>query len=295
MKKATLTVLFFAAVLPLQAMAGQGSPVPDGVIATQRAALEKNTNGKGFGPQAPRDIELFSGGNSIFFDTTLAAKNMTLCNIHFHENAEHKRGEFAEYVGNGDGQGYGGGYQYSGALTAAKRTKSVEDACPGDHGSLQPGATIEVHYVYSSAQVNPGPTLGACLSNATSNPQLRVEAQVYVLVNDVKARDFIRLTEFGRATDQNKTQAFNIPTDTGTPVQYRGSTTGPSYNEEGSPMQVSWSVRPRVAKVSIKSVGQWWKGNVFEENHAHGVRNLVTNPKLLSEINKLLILLERPV
>jgi hypothetical protein len=67
MKKATLTVLFFAAVLPLQAMAGQGSPVPDGVIATQRAASEKNTNGKGFGPQAPRDIELFSRGKFNLF------------------------------------------------------------------------------------------------------------------------------------------------------------------------------------------------------------------------------------
>ena len=63
---------------------------------------------------------------------------MTLCNIHFHENAKHKGGEFAEYVGNGDGHGYGGGYQYSGALTAAERTKSLEGACPSDHGSLQP-------------------------------------------------------------------------------------------------------------------------------------------------------------
>ena len=31
------------------------------------------------------------------------------------------------------------------------------------HGSLYPGDTIEVHYVHSTAQVKPGPTLGACL------------------------------------------------------------------------------------------------------------------------------------
>ena len=31
--------------------------VADKVIAEQRAMLEKNTDGKGFGPQAPRDID----------------------------------------------------------------------------------------------------------------------------------------------------------------------------------------------------------------------------------------------
>jgi len=79
-------------------------------------------------------------------------------------------------------------------------------------------------------------------------------------------------------------QALNIPGATGTPVQYAGSTTGPGYNEKGSPFQVTWSVRPRVAKVNIETVGEWCKGNVFNEDHAHGVRNLVTNPDLLSRI-----------
>ena len=76
----------------------------------------------------------------------------------------------------------------------------------------------------------------------------------------------------------------NIPNNTGSAVQYSGSTTGPSYNEKGSPFQVSWSVRPKVAKVNIDTVGQWCKGNTFKEDHAHGVRNLVRNPKLLSTI-----------
>jgi len=78
-------------------------------------------------------------------------------------------------------------------------------------------------------------------------------------------------------------QAVNIPSNTGTPVQYAGSTTGPSYNEIGSPFQVSWSVRPQVMKVSINSVGTWLKNNVFDEHYAHGVRNLVNNPDLLSD------------
>jgi hypothetical protein len=49
-------------------------------------------------------------------------------------------------------------------------------------------------------------------------------------------------------------------------------------------MQVSWNVRPKCAKVDISSLSQWCKGNIFEENHAHGVRQLVTDPKLLSII-----------
>ena len=66
---------------------------------------------------------------------------------------------------------------------------------------------------------------------------------------------------------------------------YAGSTTGPGYNEKGSPFQVTWSVRPNVVKLSIISVAAWLEENPFDEEHAHGVRNLVTNPDLLSQIN----------
>lgn len=71
----------------------------------------------------------------------------------------------------------------------------------------------------------------------------------------------------------------------GTPVQYSGSTTGPSYNEAGSPFQVTWSVHPEVARVNIHSVGTWLADNVFDQDHAHGVRNLVENQDLLSPIS----------
>jgi hypothetical protein len=77
---------------------------------------------------------------------------------------------------------------------------------------------------------------------------------------------------------------LNIPNNTGTPVVYEGSTTGPSYSEAGSPFQVTWSVRPNIVKVDIETVGEWCKDNVFDEDHAHGVRNLVINPSLLSPI-----------
>jgi hypothetical protein len=256
--------------------------VSDDVISEQRAVLAKTTNGAGFGPQSPRDIDSVEGSNQRVFESAPAYTEMNLCNIHFHEAAEHRGGDFTTYVGNGDGKGTGTGFAYSGELSEAELAPIAEPIGQGDYGSLEPGDTIEVHYVHSTAQVVPGPTLGACLSESIMNPQLRVETQVYVLVNDPTAHDFMALTEIGEVDGFQ--QALNIPADTGEAVQYAGSTTGPSYNEKGSPLQVSWSVRPQVSKVNIETVGQWLENNVFEETAAHGVRNLVTNPALLSKI-----------
>lgn len=252
------------------------------IQALQRADLAENTKGKGFGPQSPRDIDAKAGNNKRAFSTAPASSKMNLCNIHFHKNAEHKGGEFTTYAGGGDGHGYQSGYKYSGKLSAMEKKPLATAVCPSKHGGLQSGDTIEVHYVHSTAQIKPGPTLGACLSPSISNPQLRVETQVYVLVNDNKALDFVQLAKVRQTGSLY--QAANIPNNTGKPVQYEGSTTGPGYNEVASPLQVSWSVRPKVAKVNINTVGTWCKGNTFKEDHAHGVRNLVKNPDLLSQI-----------
>ncbi len=260
----------------------ENTRVADKIIAEQREALENMTLGKGFGPQSPRDIDSKTGENPVNFTPAPAYQQMNLCNIHFHKNAEHKGGEFTVYAGNGDGHGYLSGYRYSGQLTEAETKPAKQAICPSQHGELYAGDTIEVHYVYSTAQVVPGHTLNACFNDAAKNPQLRVEAQVFVLVNDKKAGDFGKLTEHKKVEGFH--QALNIPTDTGTTVEYAGSTTGPGYNEVGSPFQVTWGVRPKVAKVNISSLGKWCEGNVFKEDHAHGVRNLVINPDLLSNI-----------
>ncbi|MEW5009469.1 MAG: delta-class carbonic anhydrase [Cycloclasticus sp.] len=288
MKEKAVTILAIAMLLPLNANAKGSShnaqaAVSDSVISEQRAKLASNTKGKGFGPQSPRDIDAVTGNNQRLFNPAPASTEMNLCNIHFHKNAEHKGGEFTEYAGNGDGHGFHSGYKFSGKLNASELKPVGHDICPSKHGALSAGDTIEVHYVHSTAQITPGPTLGSCLNDAIKNPQLRVETQVYILVNDNNALDFARLTQHEKKHQLH--QATNIPSNTGTPVQYAGSTTGPSYNEKGSPFQVTWSVRPKVAKVSIESVGQWCKGNVFEEDHAHGVRNLVTNPDLISKVS----------
>ena len=287
MKSNILILLTTTALLSVSANAKNNhasghDQVSDQIIAQQQDMLGKNTQGKGFGPQSPRDIDSTMGNNTRAFSAAPADTEMNLCNIHFHKNAEHKGGEFTNYAGNGDGHGYQSGYKFSGHLSATELTQLNKEICPSEHGSLSSGDTIEVHYVHSTAQVDPGPTLGACLSESIKNPQLRVETQVYVLVNDKNSLDFAELTKHGLKNGQH--QALNIPTNTGAPIQYAGSTTGPGYNEKGSPFQVTWSVRPKVAKVNIETVGKWCKGNVYNEDHGHGVRNLVTNPALLSTI-----------
>jgi len=103
-------------------------------------------------------------------------------------------------------------------------------------------------------------------------------------VNDKHALSFKDLTKYSKAKT-GLYQASGIPDNTGEPIQYAGSTTGPGYNETGSPFQVTWSVRPHVAKVNIETVGEWCKKNNFDEDHGHGVRNLVQNKDLLSEIH----------
>eukprot|EP00232_Nephroselmis_pyriformis_P016508 CAMPEP_0182898686 /NCGR_PEP_ID=MMETSP0034_2-20130328/27630_1 /TAXON_ID=156128 /ORGANISM="Nephroselmis pyriformis, Strain CCMP717" /LENGTH=241 /DNA_ID=CAMNT_0025032667 /DNA_START=109 /DNA_END=831 /DNA_ORIENTATION=- len=210
----------------------------DSVIAAQDAALEKNTNGKGYGPQAPRDIDQDYGTNLRNFGKAPNRSAMNLCNIHFHKNAEHKGGEFTTFAGNGDGKGFNTGFKYDGNLSSSQMKPLSAPVCSAKGHGLQSGDTLEVHYVFSSAQVKPGPTLGACLSESTMNPGLRVEAQVIVLANDDDALDFEDLAEIEEVNGYY--QAPNIPSDMGVPVQYLGSTTGPGYNEIGSPLQVSW-------------------------------------------------------
>ena len=256
--------------------------VSNDIIAEQRFNLAEHTQGKGFGPQSPRNIDSVTGNNRRIFGAAPTAKQMNLCNIHFHKNAEHAGGQFYKYAGNGNGHGFQTGYVYSDELSKSESQPVLGNVCSGKHGSLQSGDTIEVHYVYSSAKVKPGATLGACLSDSIRNPQLRVEAQVYVLVNGKSALDFAKLTKVGQI--EGLYQALNIPSDTGQAVVYEGSTTGPSYNETGSAFQVTWSVRPNVAKVATQTVGDWCNDNIFSEDHAHGVRNLVINPDLLSVI-----------
>ncbi|AIY65848.1 delta-class carbonic anhydrase [Pseudoalteromonas piratica] len=234
---------------------------------------------QGFGPQTPRDIDNLIGENKVVFSKAPAKEQLNLCNIHFHKNAEHKAKDFSLFAGDGK---YGG-YQcnVTESLSAAELKAPKGPICKG----LKPGDTIEVHWVHTSCDVKPGKGLGSCLSDKCANPDLRVETQVFTLVNDDDALDFNDLSYDGNVVNGYH-QAKHIPNNTGAPVEFLGSTTGPSFTEKScSPLQVTWNVRPQCAKLNINTIGKWCEANVFEEDYAHGVRQLVTNPKLLSPIN----------
>ncbi len=233
----------------------------------------------GFGPQTPRDIDNRKGENQQVFSLAPSYKDMNLCNIHFHNNAEHKSKDFSILAGDGINTGYQ--CNISKKLSPTELTSVKGDICHG----LKPGDTIEVHWVYSSCDIKPGKGLGACLSENCSNPDLRVESQVFTLVNDPQALNFNNFSYEGDIIN-NHPQAHSLPKKTGKPIEFLGSTTGPAYSEQVcSPLQVSWSVRPSCAKLDINSLGEWCEHNVFEEDHAHGVRKLVVNKTLLSEIH----------
>lgn len=150
---------------------------------------------------------------------------------------------------------------------------------------MKPGDTIEVHWVYSSCDVGPGEGLGACLSESCANPQLRVESQVFLVVNDPGALDFAVFDYAGAVAAGGTHQPKALPEGTGEPVVFLGSTTGPKDSEAVcSPLQVTGSVRPACAKLDIASLHAWCADNAFAKDHAHGVRALVTAPELLSVI-----------
>ena len=235
---------------------------------------------QGFGPQTPRDISLKDGLNDKFSGLALASESLNLCNIHTHTNAEHKGPGFKIFAGPSED----GGFKCNATqdLTEAERAPYEGKA---SFKGVEPGDTIEVHWVFSSCDVQPGEGLGSCLSDACANPQLRVEAQTFLVVNDPEALDFAAFAYDGN-TANGRPQPKTLPRDTGAPIVFAGSTTGPSYTQaKCSPLQVTWSVRPNCAKLDISSLHEWAaNGNVFNETKSHGVRQLVTAPELLSPI-----------
>ena len=230
------------------------------------------------GPQAPRDIANSQGLNEEAFPMAPAPSEMNLCNIHTHTNAEHKGPGFSIFVSHEDDGGY-----------ACNETPSLSEAelapAPGAYHGVAPGETLEVHWVHTSCDATPGEGLGACVPQACADPLLRVETQVFLVVNDPDAMDFTTMAYGGNVVD-GRHQAKSLPSNTGEPVLYRGSTTGPSYDQsECSPARVTWSVRPQCAKLDIHSLHRWVEqGNAFNESHSHGVRQLVTAAELLAPI-----------
>jgi len=235
-----------------------------------------------FGAQSPRDISNGGGNNPSRFALAPAASDMNLCNIHFHRQAEHRGPGFALYAG----PDKHGGYRCNdtATLSAAAFTYPDLEEGAGFCRGVVPGDTIEVHWVYTSCDVAPGPGLGSCLSDSCQDPTLRVEAQVFLVTGHGAALDFAEFAYDGHRAE-GRPQPKALPSGTGEAATFRGSTTGPSYSESNcSPFQVTWNVRPQCARLSLASLNAWCADNVFKEDHAHGVRALVTAPSLLAPL-----------
>ena len=229
------------------------------------------------GPQTPRDISNGYGLNDVTFTIAPPSAEMNLCNIHTHTQAEHKGPGFNIAVSDGDA-----GYACNDSRTLSPAELAPDaGACKG----VRSGDTIEVHWVHTTCDATPGEGLGACVPASCKQPLLRVEAQVFLVVNDDNALDFMDLA-YQNNIVYGLHQPRSLPTSTGMPVEFLGSTTGPSYSQSAcSAAQVTWRVRPQCEKLSIRSLHQWAEsGNVFKETKSHGVRKLVTAPELLSPI-----------
>ena len=268
--------LFFA-VTPLSFVLASASFAADPIMCSEA------------GPQTPRDITSLMGNNTPDMDFAPASTDLNLCNIHTHTNAEHKGPGFSIFVGDDVHGGFA--CNESDNLAEAELNSDLD-------GAVKAGETIEVHWVHTSCDTPaaaPGPSLAPCI--ACENPVVRVETQVFLVVNDRDALDFNEFAYHNNMVD-GRPQPISLPSGTGGPVQFWGSTTGPSFNstDSCSPFTVTWSVRPQCAKVDIETVNAWFSVdeetgeradgsiNVFKEDHSHGVRQLVINPDLLSQI-----------
>ena len=238
-------------------------------------------------PQTPRDITLTDGANRTTFPTAPSANTMNLCNMHFHANAEHKGPGFLFAAGTGDTRG-GFVCNNANSLTDAEREPTRHAVC-GDHtygtAGIKPGDTIEVHWVYTSCPVHtvPGKGLNLCSSATCTKPTLRVESQVFLVVNNPNALNLARF-DLAAWRSNGHVQPKSLPHNTGTPVSFRGSTTGPTYANKCSDYRVTWNVRPKCARLDINSLANWCRSNKYAEHHGHGVRPLITSVYSLDRI-----------
>src|SRR5262245_33183866 len=108
-------------------------------------------NKPGVGPQSPRDLtKIVAGTNPVTFAKAPSADNMHLCNVHFHQFAEHKGAEYSGEAGKGDNKGFS-------CNKSRPKANAHGTACApksGGHGAaLSVGDTIEVHWVFTSCDV----------------------------------------------------------------------------------------------------------------------------------------------
>ena len=221
------------------------------------------------GPQSARDIEMKFGTNPVRFSQAPPIERLKLCDIHFHRFAEHK------IPGSVAAQPPGKGF----VCPIPRRARFSPEGEIADRKVCESVGlfdTVEVHWVYTTCNVDPAPCLGSCFSKSCLNPELRVAAQLFYVTPD----------NYPRAIDWADAGYDTTPPRPHRNVEYMGSTTGSVFNGVNtcSPYQATWSVSPRCLPLTMASLGSWCERNEFDERKPHGVRDLVTDPKLLSRI-----------
>lgn len=226
------------------------------------------------GPQAPRDIDSRWGTNTTLFKTANETDKMNLCDIHYHWNTEHKSAAYSTFVEIDNSEHSGWAIVAPASTDPVVRAENdISHLLDGDAHEIgvMVGDTIEVHFVHTSCDVkyeelDPANGLGNCATSVCANPQLRVVAQVFKVVDH--DADITDLDHPMRHDDRT--------------VVYTGSTTGSKYNNDHcSPYQVTWDVKKSTATIDAHGLAHW---SHEHEQHAHGVRELVGRSELLSPI-----------
>ena len=288
--KAVLTIGVLAIVASVAGIGmvlaqGHGASQSQAGAAGHGAAIDASLSCSG--PQSPRDITSKAGNLMPAWKLAPDAKQMNLCNIHFHEAAEHKGPGFSEAAAHGGFKCNGSTPSTSGKSVCAPSAETMQKASakPGQHvpQPVRVGDTIEVHWVFTSCPVTSMTNqLADC--QRCANPVLRVESQVLLVAdNDSTALDFNDF-DLKAVPSGGYLQPKTLPRASADAVVFRGSTTGGTWDAKCSPAQVTWQVRPTCAKVNIDTLGSWCAANVYNETHGHDVRKLVTSPAALESI-----------
>jgi hypothetical protein len=233
------------------------------------------------GPQTPRDVTGVDGTNSYKVEglqRTTSTEGMRICNVHFHRFAEHRsQGQYDVDRGR---EGW--------ACRRADATSDDGQGAPGEDGGLdeqapvQDGDTIEVHWAHTSCpQELIDESIAAALEKdpkaitglapcACPGAEIVFEARVFRVSKD-SGLDTLTNTP---------------PPPTGELARFFGSTTGAVYNGKCSPIQSGWRVDKSCGELRLSALEAWLQdprgARLFNESHPHPVRELVTDPKLLS-------------
>lgn len=164
----------------------------DGVIAEQPSSLAQEALGAGRSSRSSRDIDLAGAEHSRIFPMERRLQKMKPCNLHFHEQAEHKKDDFTTHAGKGDDHGIGPGVRFDEDLAKTKRQPNAREANASTYWEPVSGDAIEIHSVHNTAQPLPGSRLGACRPETILNPELRVEPIVAVCPNDAEEAFFAK-------------------------------------------------------------------------------------------------------